>query len=384
MSSMSQSLRHARAPAACLAALGAYWGVFAALVPDIKLQAGASDAEFGVALLGSACGGMISMALAPKVSQKLGSKVLPVVGIFAVLAMLTPLFAQSVGLLFLAMLCIGASFAMLDISANIRISNLEELSGMHLQNVSHAMYSAGFGVAALSGGLLRKAGFGPDVILPSLAVLVAFLVASSYEGRGWRVPTADEEDTHSARLPWGTVLIAGFIFFAAFTGENSTESWSALFIERELGAPAGEGGFGPAMLGLVMALGRLAGQSATARLGLGRMILISAAFATLGLVLVASAQGQTAALIGIAVIAAGLAVVVPTGNSLLGQCVRRDLRARAMSRAWMVGFLGFFVGPSSMGMIAQVSSLRVSFGVLAVLVAMIIPATLALSRRTRP
>ena len=62
--SILRALRLSRAPAAALVAVGMLWGGFAALVPDIKLAVGASDAALGAALLMSAVGGMVSQGRA--------------------------------------------------------------------------------------------------------------------------------------------------------------------------------------------------------------------------------------------------------------------------------------------------------------------------------
>jgi hypothetical protein len=43
--------------------------------------------------------------------------------------------------------------------------------------------------------------------------------------------------------------------------------------------------------------------------------------------------------------------------------------------------MGFFVGPSMMGGLAEIWSLRVSFAVVAFVVALIVPTVLALTRR---
>jgi MFS family permease len=95
----------------------------------------------------------------------------------------------------------------------------------------------------------------------------------------------------------------------------------------------------------------------------------------------ACAPTQTVALLGIGISAIGMAVIVPTANSLLGKLVHRDHRAIAISRAWMFGFTGFFIGPALIGFVSEHWGLRVAFVVVAVLVATIIPAVLAVKAR---
>ena len=64
-----RAMRLSRTTLAALAAVGVLWGGFASLVPDIKATVGASDGQFGIALLMSALGGIVAMALAPWVGR---------------------------------------------------------------------------------------------------------------------------------------------------------------------------------------------------------------------------------------------------------------------------------------------------------------------------
>ena len=54
--SVLSALRLTKAPAAAFGVVGLFWGSFAAQIPVIKAQIGASDAVFGLALLGTAIG----------------------------------------------------------------------------------------------------------------------------------------------------------------------------------------------------------------------------------------------------------------------------------------------------------------------------------------
>jgi MFS family permease len=76
-----------------------------------------------------------------------------------------------------------------------------------------------------------------------------------------------------------------------------------------------------------------------------------------------------------------VAVVVPSANSLLGRAVAPEQRAYAISRSWMLGFTGFFLGPVGMGLVAQTFGLRWSFVAVALAMAMILPGLARLTRR---
>lgn len=378
--SIVHAIRVSRAPMAALSAVGVFWGGFAAFVPDIKAGVGASDAAFGAALIMSAAGGMAAMYLAPRIGAALGRRVVPVAALLLVLAYFLPLAAHSVPALAAALFGMGAAVSLLDISANVRISVLEERHRLHLMNVNHAAFSFGFAGSALVASLARKAGHGPAEVLPLLSLVGLALAVAMIEGRDWEgAPAAP--DGAPAGHPWFAILLAAGILFASFICENATETWSALHIERTLGGPAGDGGFGPMMLGLTMGFGRLSGQFAAARLGEERLVIGSAAFGVMGAAVIALAAAPWVAILGVGLLGIGVAVVVPTANSILGHHVRPDQRAFAISRAWMIGFTGFFIGPTAMGFIAETAGLPIAFGVVALVMATIIPSTMLLARR---
>ena len=368
-----------RAPIAGLASVGVFWGGFAALVPDIKAAVGATDAELGTALIFSAVGGIAAMYLAPRFVQVFGRLALPLAGAILAIAAFLPVLASSVVGLGAALLGMGAAVSLLDISTNVRISMLEDKTGLHLMNLNHAMFSFGFAASAGVTSVARTSGLGPGEVLPFVAIACLVLAFATVE-REIDVPP-HQEDATVGSSPWVIILPSAAILFAAFMCENATEAWTALHIERTLGGAPGEGGFGPMMLGLTMGAGRLSGQDAARYLGETGLILWSALLGVAGAVIIAVAPTPAAVLIGVALMGLGVAVVVPSVNSIIGRLVRPSQRSFAISRAWMIGFTGFFIGPTMMGLIAQIAGLRVAFAVIAVVMALIIPCTRLLRRR---
>ncbi|ALI55344.1 MFS transporter [Celeribacter marinus] len=380
--SLITAVRVSRAPFMALGAIGVYWGTLAAMVPAIKAQTQASDAQFGLALLGAAIGGMVAMYLAPRISLALGRYILPLLVAVMFVAMQMPAFAHSVPALFVVLVALGATISSLDINANMRLSQLEERHGMHLMNINHAMFSLCFGVAALFVAGLRQAGWSVGQVFPLMGVAVVIMGVMTWEGRNWRpVDPEPEGAVTPTELPWLYIILTGVMLFVSFVGENATEAWSALFIERELGGAVGHGGFGPSTLGFVMAAFRLLGQVTTEKLGEERVVFWSGVLGVIGSLVIASAQSQGVVLVGIGITAIGMAVIVPTANSLLGKLVHRQQRAIAISRAWLIGFTGYFIGPSLIGFVSQGFGLRVAFVCVAIMVAFIIPAVVTIKSR---
>lgn len=381
--SILEEVRIAQEPNAGLAAVGVFWGCFAAYVPSLKAGIEAPDAAFGLAMVASSIGGIIAMWAAPAVMARLGAKGLVVAGLMLVAAFFYPVIAPNIAGFAIAMCLVGGSISLLDIGANIRISALEARHGRHLMNVSHAMFSFAFAGSAFVASILRSSGFATLTAFTLMAVVTALLVLVMRHRGEWHPEAAAPEGSDS-RVPWGPIGITAAILFISFVSENTTETWSALHIERTLGGAAGHGGFGPVALGLTMGFGRLAGQVAARRLGEAGLVLWSAVVGVVGALVIALAPTPAIAILGVGILGFGVAVVVPSANSILGKLVRPDQRAHAISRSWMVGFAGFFIGPSAMGMVAQVVGLRAVFIIVAVMLFMIVPLVMLIRRQPAP
>ncbi|MGO4854417.1 MFS transporter [Phaeovulum sp. W22_SRMD_FR3] len=374
-----QSLQASRATGAALVSVGVFWGGFVAYLPVYKLRAGVSDAALGQALILAAVGGIAAMTFAPRLARGLGRWLLPLTTLVLALAALSPLAISSLATLAGGMLVMGAAMSSVDIGSNVRISMNEARLNLPLMNLNHALFSFGFAGAAASMGLARHAGWPPETALPLLALVLLALAALTYT-RADPV-MADAPPVAAAQSPWGAILPAAAILFAAFISENATETWSVLHIERSLGGAPGEGAFGPAMLGITMGIGRMAGQALALRLGSARLVAYSACLGVLGALTLALAPVQEVGVLGVALIGLGVAVVVPSANTLLGAAVAADQRAFAISRAWMLGFAGFFIGPVTMGLLAEAVGLRWAFVGVALMLAAILPGLWWLVRR---
>ncbi|SFJ95018.1 MFS transporter [Celeribacter neptunius] len=376
----ARAVAMSRAPFMALGGTGVVWGAFATMVPALKAQTGATDAQFGLALLGSATGGMIAMYLAPYLLALFKHRTLPILAVFAAMMLQIPLLVSAPWHLFPMMVAIGLAVASFDIGANLRISQLEAQSGLHLMNINHANFSLFLGIAAILTGLMRGVGWGIPQVFPLIGVILLGFAWLCREEKEPAEVESEEDSAAPARLPWAAILPVAVMLFVSFMGENAIESWSALFLERELGGAPGQGGFGPAMLGFIMFIFRLMGQVTTQRFGEARVVLFSGVMGVIGALTLSQSMTQAVALLGIALTAIGMAVIVPTATSLLGKHVHKRHRSFAVSRAWMIGFAGFFVGPSVIGLISESYGLRIAFLFVAAMVALIIPAVWRLER----
>ena len=210
-------------------------------------------------------------------------------------------------------------------------------------NLNHAAYSFCYAGGALLTGLAREASWTPIQVFSVLAVVIVALCFVMY---GPDIDQdADAEAASSANLPVGLIWVIGAIVFIAFLAESSTEGWSALHIERTLGGGAGEGALGPAFLGLRMGIGRLSGYALTRYFSDLVLIALACLLSAIGIAIAAGASAVLMAYVGFAFGGLGISIVAPTALALIGRAIPGELRTIAISRATVIGYCAFFMGP---------------------------------------
>jgi MFS family permease len=379
--SIFSALRLSRAPVAAFMAVGFTWGCIAAMAPVLKARIGVDDATFGLILLGTSIGLTTTLYVAPRWDRALKRWALPAGTILLAAGALLPAVAYTVPLLFVVLMILGGVSGLTDVVMNSRVSEAEVRTSRSLMNVNHAMFSVAYAISALLTGAMREAGWTPEMIFPVTAVLI--LCTAPFQFMAVEAPS--EGEGAAPRLPVGLIVFCGLIVLIAFMSEATVEAWSALHIERTLGGGAAQGAFGPAMLGLTMAVGRFSGQAVAARLSEIAVIQIAAGLAIVGVLIAAAAPTPAVAYAGFGLMGLGISVIGPMGLALTGRLAAPRLRTAAIARVAVIGFLGFFIAPALMGLGAQAFGLRWAFASVALLLLLIWPLTrFAQQSPTRP
>ena len=368
-----------RKPLAGFVAMGVAWATYFAQMPVIKANVGASDGVYGIAILAASLWALLAMWLAPMCQRYLGGSAIPMgIAVIAV-GMVSAGLSHTLVLLIVAMALVSLGSGVVDVLMSARISEIETASGRTLMNLNHAMYSFAYAGAALMTGVLREAQVPTAQIF---GVLVVVLLALAWVGRD-RLPALDKAEHDPAPMPKGIVVLVGLVVLVAFLAEASSEGWSALHIERTLGGSAGQGALGPALMGLMMGVGRLSGHAIAQWMRDTTLMLLACIVSACGLLMAGLAGSVSVALIGFALGGLGISVVAPLALALVGRVVPPDARLAAISRASVIGYAAFFFGPSLMGLVAEGFGLRAAFivvaGLLAVVALVMLP---VLARRT--
>jgi MFS family permease len=347
---------------AAFSTFGVFWGAWAAVLPSVQEATDTSKAALGLAMLFVALGALPAMLfVAGPAVDRFGVRAVAIgCAAFAAAATL-PGLATSLLTLVLALTAAGVASGALDVGINANVARIESVTGRRLMPLAHGLYSAGVLVGAVTAGLARAAGAGREPILLGVAATIlatALLLAQD---------DAKLEAPRTRRRPSfeRTLIVIGVVGAAAFVVEGGTESWSALFLERQLNAQPDVSGLGPGFFGGAMAAGRFLGQAlhrSDRELLAGGSLL-----ACLGCVLAAVAPNAPVALLGFTLAGGGIALNAPIVFGAAGRG-RRDA-ATGVATVTTLGYLGLLVGPPLVGGVGQLLTLRGSFVVLAVIAA---------------
>jgi len=336
------------------------------VLPGVQSAARASDGELGLALLCVGAGALATMRAAGVVVDRLGRRVLPVgVAIFGAAALL-PALARSPLALAGALLALGAASGALDVALNAEGVRAEAVGGRVL-TLAHGAFSALVVVASLLTGAAREAGAGPVLVLGSVAAALACLAAVLLRVPSAPVAARGGGDTprRSLRVPRALLVLGGLTALAFFV-ENAWQSWSALHLERTLGATPAIAALGPALFAGAAATGRLTGHGLANRAPERTLLTGGALLAAAGTLLAATAVSVPVALIGIALAGIGTSVLAPILIGLAGR-VSGVAKGAAVSTVTTLAYLGFLVGPAVVGLLAGAATLRVALAAVAAL-----------------
>jgi MFS family permease len=377
------ALRRARlATATLFFANGCGLGSWVPHIPDVKIWHGLSEGALGLALLVIAAGAVAALPVAGALTARLGSR--PIsrgAALWFCIVLPSPLLAPDMGWLLASFVLLGIGSGALDVAMNAHAVLIEERYGRPIMSSFHGLFSLGGLVGSALAGGAAELGVPPVEHLTAAAAILAAAVLIAWRGLLPTPPGGDAGPLFA--LPRGHFVVLGAIAFVALLAEGAMGDWSAVYIRMNLGAAASAAAYGFAAFSLAMAIGRLTGDRLVARLG-ATAVLIGGALIGAGALAAALVTAHAlAAVLGFAGMGLGLSNVIPIVFSAAGRLpgLAPGIGIAAVSTT---GYFGFLAGPPLIGLLAEVSSLPIGLGVVAVLVGSIVLGAMALQRRQAP
>lgn len=344
---------------------GLSFASWASRIPDLKTHLHLNDAALGGVLFALPVGSMISLGLSGWMITKFGSK--KMVTIAAICYPLILIFigtSNTVWALIPFVFLYGLLGNLCNISINTQAVGVEGLYGRSIMASFHGIWSlAGFTGAAVGAFAVSK-GLSPFVHFSCVAGASILLIMYIQQ---YALP---KDAPHSGQSffikPDPVLLQLGLIAFSCMVCEGTMFDWSGVYFQKVVEAPKAFTTLGYAAFMSTMAGGRFIGDKVVTKLGIQKVLQASGVVITMGLLTAVLFPGIVTATIGFLLVGLGVSSVIPLVYSAAGKSKTLS-PGMALTAVSTIGFLGFLMGPPLIGFIAQASSLRWSFTLIAVL-----------------
>lgn len=339
-------------------------GGFFPRLAEIQAQLKVGQGEFGLALIGTAVGTLISLTFAAPLVERLGHRsVIALVSILPVIYAAAS-FAPGPLALFLVLLPAGLTIGCIEIIVNLEADRVEHQLGRRIMNRSHAFWSIGFFAAGLVGAGFAQLGVSPQVHLIIMVPVIAIL-AVAVLGRFTAAParaTAKAEAAPRFARPTLAILVLVAVTLSAMILEGAGSDWGAIYMHEEFAAAPFIVGFAAAAGAMMQALTRFFADGFVERYSPSAVARVLLSVLGLGALTVFFAPTEIVALIGLGMLGIGTSAIFPLAMSAAAQ---RTDRAAAINVAALaqISFVAFLLGPPLLGFVAQTFGIRWSFGI---------------------
>lgn len=357
---------HRIAVAAFFFIFGFCFASWASRIPVIQQKLGLSEAQLGVVLFALPVGLFISLPVSGWLVSRKGSKKIVCIAASAYACLLVLIgFAEKTYQLVAVLFAFGFAGNMSNISVNTQAVGVEDLYKRNIMASFHGIWSlagfAGAAVGTVMNGLEIDPGYHFLIVLTFAAcifpVAARFLLDRDKQA---------EENAPFFALPHKSLLLLGLIAFCSMLCEGAMFDWSGIYFKKVVLAKPSLVSAGYTAFMSTMALSRFVADYFTVRYGFKRIIQASGLIIMTGLLLAVLLPYLYTATAGFLLVGIGVSSIVPLVYSAAGKSKILS-PGIALASVSTVSFFGFLVGPPLIGVLAGISSLRLSFAVIALM-----------------
>jgi MFS family permease len=346
-------------------AFGQYWGIWVILVVELQAHNDLSYGEMGLLLaLLSGVAITVMTFVTPRLS-KLPLGLLCAMSLCTLGVGSTAMALLPSALLWVAFAVVGAGNGMIDVFMNIEGQRVESVTRAPVLQWLHAMYAVGGITGASIAGLIAatKTDYRVGLLFGAAALfLAAFWNAES----GTSERGATEEDSGislSAFRRHPALWLPALVVLSAFLVEGSMDTWSGLYLKRQLGASDLQTAMAFVAFSAAVAVGRLFAGRVLFGLGRRTTILVSGTGGIIGGAIAALTDDPVLVAFGFLLMGASIAAAAPAGFGLV-ETVAPDDRAHAIAAVTTVGYSGFVWSPPIFAWLAGAFDLRAAMAVI--------------------
>lgn len=348
-------------------------------LPDFQDKWHLSDVTLSLVLLMMILLAGVGSVVAEKLAKRLDSAVLLRSG-FLVIAVAVPLIclAPTMAVYVAGIAAYGVGLGIVDASTNMQAVALEHRYGRPILPSFHGAWTLG---GVIGAGI----GFGTAELPVEVNALVGLIPLAVAFGPFLPRDHGPTELPTEVAVPWRPIILVGIAMVLFYMVDTGVQTWGPLFLDHTFTTP--ERYVALSALAYLLASGavRIAGDRLVARLGVVVVLRVGALVGAGGLAVVVFSPTWQVAVVGFAVLGAGVAVVAPlsfsaaariAGASEHGEefspAVRQARVDAVIARFNQFNYVGALLGSVMTGLVGS-GDLRIGFAVPMILVLGIIP-----------
>ena len=328
--------------------LGVLEAAWAPMVPYVKSGMNLDDAQFGQLLFSMGVGSLCALPVVGPLVNRFGPRAIAIIsGVLMALALAVISFSDSKLMVSLMLGCIGASMIGVDVASSVNAIIVEKILKKPLMSGFHAGYSLGTIIGALTMSVMLSVGFNLSLSAVFLALVMGVMMVIGCQ------PLFND-----------VIIVLGLMCFIMYGSEGALLSWTTVFATQNRGISPEHAGYFYAFFAVSMTAIRFAGNRIVEKAGRRRTVVIGGLLVTLGFMLTAIIPHYAGIMIGLTLIGLGAGNIVPQVVSYAG-LVKGIKISYAISLVNALGYCGTMCGPVIIGYVSKISSLEISFIVLA-------------------
>jgi MFS family permease len=346
--------------------MGFTFASWANRIPDIKKMLHLNDAQLGGLLFSLPVGQLVAMGLSGYLISKYSSKkMLRIAVLVYPLALVFLGTVQHAWQLSLGLFFMGMFGNLCGISINTQGVGVERLYGRSIMASFHGVWS----LAGFTGGLLATLMVSFDITpLIHFCIVYGITFSLMLSMRNWVLPrdAKPAEKTKRTFRPGKEIVYLGIIVFGSMICEGTMFDWSGIYFESIIQPPKELVRLGYIAFMFTMTAGRFTADRLVTKFGAFKILRVAGVIITTGLLTAVIFPYLITATIGFLLVGIGTSSVVPLCYSIAGRS--KDMHPSvAITTVASIGFAGFLLGPPLIGFISQLSNLRWSFALVAIL-----------------
>ena len=266
-------------------------------------------------------------------------------------------FPSSLAVESIVFFAIGLFNGGMDVTMNEQAVLVERLWKKPIMSSFHGLWSVGMAVGAGTGALFSKSHISLSAHFISIAVLTAVILVWASQNLIKGKPAASGRESAFV-LPKRMIVPLGFIAFCGMLSEGSVGDWSAIFMNKVIGATESFSALAFGAFAAGMTTGRFTGDYFTLHYGKKKLLIADGLLAFTGFGIVLGFVSAWSTFLGFFLAGLGLATVVPLIYTTAGNAPGVSPSV-GIAMATTIGYAGFFVGPPVIGYLADSFGLRI-------------------------